>query len=504
MSSGAVFTAIAAMVMVGVLLLTLSRSALAGLGAAALVGWWLGRPRLRFERTSVPAMLGLLGAVVLMLVLFVDVDGWATRVGQSFDIGPTRFSRITIWRESLPIIGDFWLTGTGAGTYSDAMTVYQQTRVWVGSMQHWAHFNNAHSYYIQVASEGGLLRRRAGAVGAARPSRCWGGARFAPIKAKCSGCASAPPPAWPAWPCKASGKSRWSCRPTPCSPGMLAGLLLYQRDATAPIGSNDTDPASPDTDAARENGALAMLIVGLNAYHGDVAAAVLRDGQLVAALEEERFARVKHVAGFPARAIARGLDMAGATPADVDIWAIARGRRVHLLAKGAVRAHPSARRGAWSASTATPPARAPTFPSVIAETFGLAAGDVDARARYHRASSGASRERVLHQRHEPTPRAARLTASATSSACRLREGRAGRMNVIDRVFFPHSLGHAVSRDHAVPRLQEIRRRIQGDGSGAVRQAGAHRRRSNSSSSSTAADGFVSTSITSVTGPAKCR
>ena len=54
-----------------------------------------------------------------------------------------------------------------------------------------------------------------------------------------------------------------------------------------------------------------MLIVGLNAYHGDVAAAVLRDGKLVAALEEERFCRIKHVAGFPARAIARGLDDGG-------------------------------------------------------------------------------------------------------------------------------------------------------------------------------------------------
>src|ERR1044071_6206166 len=77
----------------------------------------------------------------------------------------------------------------------------------------------------------------------------------------------------------------------------------------------------------------AMLIVGLNAYHGDVAAAVLRDGVLIAALEEERFCRVKHVSGFPQRAIARGLEMAGATAADVDVWAIARGRRVHLLQK---------------------------------------------------------------------------------------------------------------------------------------------------------------------------
>ena len=92
-----------------------------------------------------------------MVVLFVDVDrlGDALRAELRHERGG--FSRVTIWRESMPIIRDFWLTGTGAGTYSDAMTVYQETRVWVGSMQRWAHFNNAHSHYLQVASEGGLL-----------------------------------------------------------------------------------------------------------------------------------------------------------------------------------------------------------------------------------------------------------------------------------------------------------------------------------------------------------
>ena len=43
-----------------------------------------------------------------------------------------------------------------------------------------------------------------------------------------------------------------------------------------------------------------MNILGLNAFHGDASAALLRDGQLVAALEEERLNRVKHWAGFPA------------------------------------------------------------------------------------------------------------------------------------------------------------------------------------------------------------
>lgn len=157
MSSGVIFTAIAVLIMIGILLITLSRSALAGLGCAAAAGWWLGRARLRSERTSAPALLGWAAAIIIVVVLFVDVDGWATRLEQSLDTSSAQFSRLTIWRESIPIIQDFWLTGTGAGTYSNAMTLYQQTHVWVGAMQSWAHFNNAHSFYVQVASEGGLL-----------------------------------------------------------------------------------------------------------------------------------------------------------------------------------------------------------------------------------------------------------------------------------------------------------------------------------------------------------
>ncbi|HUQ86212.1 MAG TPA: O-antigen ligase family protein [Vicinamibacterales bacterium] len=157
MRSGIVFTAIALIAIVGVLLATLSRSALTGLGVAALVGWRLGRPRLNTERTSLPAALGVIGAVMLIVMVFVDVDRWATRVAESFDTTPAPLSRTAIWQESLPVARDFWLTGTGAGTFSDAMIVYQESRVWIGAMRRWAHFNNAHSHYLQVACEGGLL-----------------------------------------------------------------------------------------------------------------------------------------------------------------------------------------------------------------------------------------------------------------------------------------------------------------------------------------------------------
>ena len=155
--SGAALTALASIVIVMTLFTTLSRSGVAGLGTAAIVAWLLGRSRMRLERSSLTAVIGTVGILVVMAMGFVDLDGWATRLQESFDTGPAAFSRTRIWQETLPVVRDFWLTGTGAGTYSDAMTQYQQSRVWVGSMQRWAHFNNAHSHYLQVMSEGGLL-----------------------------------------------------------------------------------------------------------------------------------------------------------------------------------------------------------------------------------------------------------------------------------------------------------------------------------------------------------
>ena len=154
--AGVVLGAMAWLLIVGAMLLTLSRSAVAALGVAAMVVWYAGRPRMTIERTNVPTVLGIAGALLIGATLFIDIDGWTSRVQHSLE-EPGEFSRATIWRESVPVIRDFWLTGTGAGTYSDAMTQYQESRVWVESMQRWAHFNNAHSHYVQLASEGGLL-----------------------------------------------------------------------------------------------------------------------------------------------------------------------------------------------------------------------------------------------------------------------------------------------------------------------------------------------------------
>ena len=53
------------------------------------------------------------------------------------------------------------------------------------------------------------------------------------------------------------------------------------------------------------------LILGINAFHADAAAALVRDGVIIAAAEEERFRRIKHWAGFPSEAIAWCLADAG-------------------------------------------------------------------------------------------------------------------------------------------------------------------------------------------------
>jgi carbamoyltransferase len=80
-----------------------------------------------------------------------------------------------------------------------------------------------------------------------------------------------------------------------------------------------------------------MIILGLNAFHGDASAAVLCDGQLVAALEEERLNRVKHWAGLPVFAAKACLE--GAQP---DHIAISRDPKAHLtdkLLRAALRPH---------------------------------------------------------------------------------------------------------------------------------------------------------------------
>ena len=84
-----------------------------------------------------------------------------------------------------------------------------------------------------------------------------------------------------------------------------------------------------------------MIILGINAFHGDAAAALVRDGILVAAAEEERFCRIKHCGGFPTAAVAYCLRAAGLGLGDVGHIAINQDNRVARLRRiGYALAHP--------------------------------------------------------------------------------------------------------------------------------------------------------------------
>jgi len=76
-----------------------------------------------------------------------------------------------------------------------------------------------------------------------------------------------------------------------------------------------------------------MIIIGINAFHADSSAAIFVNGQLVAAIEEERFKRIKHWAGFPQLAIEFCLKEAGISYEQVDQFAIGRDPKAKFFKK---------------------------------------------------------------------------------------------------------------------------------------------------------------------------
>jgi carbamoyltransferase len=77
-----------------------------------------------------------------------------------------------------------------------------------------------------------------------------------------------------------------------------------------------------------------MMILGLDAYHGDSSACLVRDGEIIAAAEKERFRRIKHWAGFPSEAIRYCLREVGAALSDIDIVAVNSDSSASLFDRG--------------------------------------------------------------------------------------------------------------------------------------------------------------------------
>ena len=86
-----------------------------------------------------------------------------------------------------------------------------------------------------------------------------------------------------------------------------------------------------------------MYILGINAYHAGASACLIKDGELIAAAEEERFRRIKYCAGFPTEAIKYCLTVGGITAYDLDHIGISRDPSANLYKKAifALRRRPS-------------------------------------------------------------------------------------------------------------------------------------------------------------------
>jgi O-antigen ligase len=123
---------------------TLSRSGFVALIASVTVGTTLAR---RDRRQGL--RLGAAAAVALLAVAaWLNAQGLVQRVQSTLDAADG--GRLAIWRETLHIIRDFPITGTGAGTFAEAMFIYQRTATQVL-------FNHAHDEYLQLLEEGGVM-----------------------------------------------------------------------------------------------------------------------------------------------------------------------------------------------------------------------------------------------------------------------------------------------------------------------------------------------------------
>ncbi|HEV7219564.1 MAG: carbamoyltransferase [Terriglobales bacterium] len=76
-----------------------------------------------------------------------------------------------------------------------------------------------------------------------------------------------------------------------------------------------------------------MLTLGLNMFHADASAAIVRDGEVVFAIAEERLNRIKHFGGFPSLAIEACLRAVGASIQDIDHVAVGQDSDANLLKK---------------------------------------------------------------------------------------------------------------------------------------------------------------------------
>ncbi|MBE0670931.1 MAG: carbamoyltransferase [Anaerolineales bacterium] len=181
-----------------------------------------------------------------------------------------------------------------------------------------------------------------------------------------------------------------------------------------------------------------MIILGLNAYHGDASACLLKDGKIVAAAEEERFLRVKHWAGFPALAIRYCLEEGKIPLSDVHVIALNRDPSANVFRKVLFSV---ARRPGFSfiRDRLKNAARTGKIDADFRSTF------PDEMKRFH----GEFRNVQHHIAHLSSafhlsgyPEAAVCSVDGFGDFVSLMTavGMGAELQVLDQVYFPHSLG----------------------------------------------------------------
>ena len=175
--------------------------------------------------------------------------------------------------------------------------------------------------------------------------------------------------------------------------------------------------------------------LGLNAYHGDAAACLLRDGELVAAAEEERFRRVKHWAGLPTQAIRWCLSEGGIGLGDVAHLAVNQDARKNLLHKLAylVRSRPDL--SLVVDRLRNKKERADLAQTISAELNQSFAGRTHFVEHHHAHLASAF---LVSPFEEAVAVSIDGFGDFASAAWGI--GRGSTVEVEDRVYFPHSLG----------------------------------------------------------------
>jgi carbamoyltransferase len=188
-----------------------------------------------------------------------------------------------------------------------------------------------------------------------------------------------------------------------------------------------------------KNGGQQVNILGINAYHGGASACLVRDGELIAAAEEERFRRIKYWAGFPTEAIRYVLEEGGIGPHDLDHIGISRDPSAHLQRKVlfALRRRPNF---GFIKDRLSNMARVRDPRAALGAAFGPDAARL--KARFHNVEH--------HRAHmasaffvSPFPKAAVLSIDGMGDFVSTMWGTGGlnRLRVMGAVHFPHSLGY---------------------------------------------------------------